>query len=161
MKFTLLNITSYSSGAHPRNYKYTQSGPNEIRTCYWLRKRFAFTKHKPRNLHFRPLSMQIRYEPTSDLTYLPTLTRHSNLAPRLSAAAARLQGNFLLTFRAPYWNSFQLWYARYLRINFTLCKMLLGLTFLRSSLTSIGSHTSKPFRPKTESLLTITSTLLV
>lgn len=168
MRFTFFNQTASSFDTHLRGSKNLQLNAAEARTYYWSRKRLTVTrKHlstakcASSYLMFYPLRIQINYDTKTEFIHLPKLCRHSNLATRVLSYSNTLLTCFSVWFQAYNFNNLCLQYSQFLHTNHTLCRMLIGLAKSESPLINVNGKFTKPLQPKTESLLTVFSMLLV
>lgn len=168
MRFTFFNQTASSFDTQLGGSKNLQLNAAEARTYYWSRKRLTVTrKHlstakcASSYLTFYPLRVQINYNTKSKLIHLPKLCRHSNLATRALSRNNTLLTYFSVWFQAPNLNNFCLQYSQFLHTNRTLSRILIGLAKSESPLINVNRKLTKPLQPKTESLLTVFSMLLV
>lgn len=168
MRFTFLNLTASSTSTHTTVCKDRLLHVTRARTYYWSRQRLVTTlryptkaKSKPNSFNIYSLNLQINYKTQGCFTYLPKLARHSNLAVRLPLHTNELRAAVAIQFQEFNLSNLFIRYSRFLKTNFTLCKLLLRLTNLKSSFHGIDSTLSKLLRPKTESVLVLISTRLI
>ena len=168
MRSAFLKLSVNAPSAQSQNLTNIQLRTSEPRTYYWLRRRFVArpkatlgTQRDHVDSNFKFLSKQVAYQPKFNYLHTSRLTRHSNLAPRVFSFTSTSLSNILIRCCAPNWNSLVLWYKWVLHSNLTLCKLLLNFIHLQHYLSTTTKRSTKLFKPRNESLLIVTSTLLL
>ena len=168
MRLTVINLSLNAHHVQSQNSPSFQLRTSEPRTYYWARRRFAAwpksmlgSQRKHVGSNFKFPYRQVGYQSKLNFMYVSRLTRHSNLATRVFPYASMSLSNIVIQLGAPKWNSLVLWYMWVLHTNLTLGKLLLNLIYSQNYLLTTTRKPSKIFQPRNESLLTLTSTLLI